>query len=145
MLHSDESWLLAPDLTLSVRWSSRVADFVQEWELRGRLAEEAPLKDLAYTALAASSVLGSVEQAPFYVTQALTDLYQVSGQLPAPGDIVLVEALELRVDERRITVSQDGGSRSITIAYALGIERYRYDTCPSSDGTQPLTSAFFVS
>ncbi|GAB3858776.1 hypothetical protein GCM10028822_34310 [Hymenobacter terrigena] len=129
---------------VSVQWSPRVADFVQEWEHRGRLAEEAPIKDLAYTALASSSVLGHIEQGAFYVPQALTGLYQVSGLLPALGDILLVEALELRVDARRITVSHSGLTRQVTIAYALGIERYRYEASPNLGGMQPLSSSFFV-
>jgi hypothetical protein len=144
MLQLNESWLLAPDLTVCVQWSPRVTDFVQEWQHRGRLAEEAPIKDLAYTALASSSVLGHIEQGAFYVPQALSTLFQVGGQLPALGDILLVEALELRVDERRITVSHSGPCRQVAIAYALGIERYRYDAPPTEGGSPLLSSSFFI-
>lgn len=144
MFHLDESFQLAPDLTLDVRWSPRVADFVQDWEHRGRLANEAPLKDVDFTALAASCVLGSIEQGAYHVTQALTDLYEVSGLLPSLGDILLTDDLELRVDERRITVRRFGLTRQVTIAYALGIERYRYEGSSTSGGLQPLSSSFFA-
>lgn len=77
---------------------------------------------------AASMVLSTIEQLDDYTAQALTDLYRLSGQLPAPTDKFLIGPLELRVEERQFAVSRQGGSEQVEITYYFDIMRYRYET-----------------
>jgi hypothetical protein len=85
---------------------------------------------------AASMVLATVEYLDEYATQVLTDLYRLSGQLPAPTDKFLVGPLELRVEERQFAVSRQEGGEQVAVTYCLDIIRYRYEA------VQP--TSFFV-
>jgi len=118
---------LAADLNLVVQWSARIADFIALWEQH--LAQAASGKD--HLLEAAITVLGDVEQRQDKTEAALTDVYRVSGLLPATGDEVLVGALVLRVDQRRFSTRSIAGVPLVTVVFQIGIERYQYETVKS--------------
>jgi hypothetical protein len=124
MLYDAESLLLASHLTLAVRWSARVADFIEEWQQRQVLAPITPTLD--FWAEAASTALSDVQQGPHRALDVLAELYHDSQLLPAPGDLLLVDALELKVDQRRFATCRVGGVLQVEVQYHLGVEAYRY-------------------
>ena len=134
MPYDTESILLAPHLTLVVRWSARVADFVQEWQQRQTLAPTTPPLD--FWAEAASTALSDVEQGPYRVLDVLADMYHGSQLLPAPGDLLFIDALELKVDQRHIVTRRVGGVLQVEVQYHLGVEAYRY-----ANATLPILAA----
>jgi hypothetical protein len=124
MLPHEESLLLTSTLTLSVQWSARVTDFAKEWQNRQALAYATPPSEFWHEA--ASVALSGVELGPQRVLGVLADLYHGSHQLPAPGDFVLLDALELQVDQRHFVTRRVGGVLQVEIRYQVGIESYRY-------------------
>lgn len=121
------AFYLAPALAIHLNWSASTATFTQEWLHRLQVAEVSSVQAEEYVAEAASIVLSAVEHLDEYTAQVLTDLYNLSGLLPAPKDKLLVGPLELRVEERQFAVSSHGGSEHVAITYYLKIERYRYE------------------
>jgi len=76
-------------------------------------------------------VLSTIEHLDDYTDQVLTDLYRLSGQLPAPGDRLIVGPLVLRVEERQFSVSYSGGVEQGEVHYSLCVEKYRYASTPA--------------
>jgi hypothetical protein len=123
----NSSITLAPDLAFTVQWSDRVADFTAIWEQR--LADALPGPD--HLLDAALTVQSGIEQRQHQTEDTLADVYRVSGQLPATGDEVLVGALVMRVDQRDFVTTYTAGIPRVTVAFRMGIERYRYETKPA--------------
>ncbi|MGI4759823.1 MAG: hypothetical protein ACRYF0_03890 [Janthinobacterium lividum] len=121
------AFYLAPDLAIHLIWSAHIASFTQEWRHRLQVAEVSCTQAEEHMIEAASMVLSTVEQLDERTAQVLTDLYRLSGQLPAPTDKLLVGPLELRVEERQFATSRQGGSEQVAVTYYLKIERYRYE------------------
>ncbi len=126
MPRDHESLLLAPGFTLIVRWSARITDFVDEWQQRQARAN--PARPLEFWAEAADAALGGVEQGHHQALDVLADIYRTSGLLPAVGDLLVVEALEMKVDHRRFTRRRVGGVAHTEVLLYLGVERYIYET-----------------
>ncbi|MBJ6111782.1 hypothetical protein JAO73_22370 [Hymenobacter sp. BT523] len=124
MLH-DEPVLLAPNFSMIVRWSPRVDDFVHEWERRQ--FQDHPERPLEFWAEAAMSALSGVEQGRHQAQSIMADLYHLGGLLPATGDLLVVEPLDLKVDQRHITHRQIGEATHVEVVIYLGVERYRYE------------------
>jgi hypothetical protein len=143
MPSAEESLLLAPNFFLIVRWSARIVDFVEEWQKR---QIQAPMKSpLAFTSEAADVVLGGVEQGQHQAQELLATTYRLSGLLPAPGDILLVGPLEMRVDQRHFTTRQLGEVAQAEVVIYLGVERYRYESKMAADERQQLTTSSLFS
>lgn len=134
MHYNAESILLAPHLTLVVHWSARVADFVEEWQQRQVLAPTTPPLD--FWAEAASTALSDVQQGPHRALDVLADMYHGSQLLPAPGDLLFIGALKLKVDQRHFVTQRIGGVLQIEMQYYLGVEAYRY-----TNATLPILAA----
>ena len=128
MLDYKTRYQLALNLELLLHWAAGTPAFVKEWQLRFQAAEQAATQVLEHIAEAASVVLGTIEQLDDRTVQVLTDLYRLSGQLPAPMDNFLVGPLELRVEGRQFAVGRRGGAEQMAVTYHLKIERYRYET-----------------
>ena len=128
MLDSKTRYQLAPNLELFLHWAAGTPAFAKEWQLCFQAAEQAATQVEEHIAEAVSVVLGTIEQLDDRTAQVLTDLYRLSGQLPAPIDKFLVGPLELRVEERQFAVGRRGGAEQVTVTYHLKIERYRYKT-----------------
>jgi hypothetical protein len=126
MLHDDEPLLLAPNFSLIVRWSARVDDFVHDWERRQ--FQYHPERPLEFWAEAAMSALSGVEQGRHQAQGIMADFYRLGGLLPAVGDLLVVEPLDLKVDQRNITRRQAGEATHVEVVVYLGVERYRYET-----------------
>jgi hypothetical protein len=128
MLDSKTPYQLAPNLELFLHWAAGTPSFAKEWQLRFQAAEQAAKQVEEHIADAASVVLGTIERLDDRTAQVLTDLYCLSGQLPALMDKFLVGPLELRVEERQFAVGRRGGAEQVAVTYHLKIERYRYET-----------------
>lgn len=72
-------------------------------------------------------VLSTIEHLDDYTAQVLTDLYRLSGQLPALGDRLLVGVLVLRVEERQFAVNRQADTEQVAVTYCIDIVRYRYE------------------
>jgi len=127
MLDYKTRYQLALNLELLLHWAAGTPAFVKEWQLRFQAAEQAATQVEEHIAEAASVVLGTIEQLDDRTAQVLTDLYRLSGQLPAPMDKFLVGPLELRVEERQFAVGRRGGAEQVAITYHLNIVQYRYE------------------
>ena len=121
---NDQSLQLAPNFKLTVRWSARVADFTEEWERRQAL--EYPGHSDEHWAEATSAALGGVEQGRSRGAEAIANIYHLTKQLPASGDLLRVEPLEIRVDQRHFVTRHLGGITNVEVIYYLGVEQYRY-------------------
>lgn len=121
------SFYLAPDLAIHLNWSAHTAAFTQEWRHRLQVAEVSGTQAEEHVIEAASMVLATVEHLDDLTTQVLTDLYHLSGQLPAPKDKLLIGPLELRVEKRQFVVSHQEGIEQVAITYCIDIVRYRYE------------------
>ncbi len=86
-------------------------------------------------------VLSTIEQLDDRTAQVLTDLYRLSGQVPAPMDKFLVGPLELRVEERQFAVSHQGSNEQVVITYCLDIVRYRYEAMRSTSAITDFSVA----
>ena len=124
MSHNNKSLSLASNFTLVVHWSARVADFAEEWQKRQALAHTT--HPLEFWAEAAGMVLHGVEDGRDQALNVLADLYHNSQQLPAPGDLLFMDALKLKVDQRHFVTHRVGGILQVEVQYYLGVEAYRY-------------------
>ena len=139
MLLSEEPKLLAPDFFLAVRWSARIIDFVEKWERR---QSQAHLKGPSeFWSEAADDALDGVRQGHHLTQELVATTYRLSGVLPAPGDILLVGPLEIRVDQRHFTTRQAGGVDQAEVIIYLGVERYRYETQEVPGAQRSLTAS----
>ena len=127
MLSQQAVFPLTPNLTLTLGWAARTPAFVQEWQNRLQAAEQVSDQIGEHVVEATSMVLSTVEHLDERTAQVLTDLYRLSGQLPAPTDKLLVGPLELRVEERQFVVSHQKGIKQVAITYCIDIVRYRYE------------------
>ncbi len=134
MPYDAESISLTPHLTLVVHWSARVADFIKEWQQHQVLAPTT--SPLDFWAEAASTALSGVQQGPHRALDVLADLYHGSQLLPAPGDLLLIGALKLKVDQRHFVTQRVGGELRKEVQYYLGVEAYRY-----ANTTLPILAA----
>jgi hypothetical protein len=115
------AFYLAPDLAIHLNWSAHTASFTQEWRHRLQVAEVSGAQAEEHVIEATSMVLSTVEQLDERTAQVLTDLYRLSGQLPAPTDKILVGPLELRVEGRQFEVGRSGGIEQVAVTYCLDI------------------------
>lgn len=134
MPYDVESILLTPHLTLVVRWSARVANFVEEWQKRQALAPVTPPLD--FWAEAASTALSDVERGPYQVLDVLAEMYHSSQLLPALSDLLSIGSLKLKVDQRHFVTQRVGGVLQVEVQYHLGVEAYRY-----ANATLPILTA----
>lgn len=120
-----------PDLAVRLSWAAPTTAFVQDWQHRLQTAEVSGVQAGEHIVEAALMVLGTIEQLDSCTAQVLTDLYRLSGQLPALGDRLLVGPLELRVEERQFSVNRPGGIEQVQVRYCLCVEKYRYASTTS--------------
>lgn len=126
MLDSPSFFQLGLGLVVHLSWAAHTTAFVQDWQRCLQATEVAGVQYEEHMVEAASMVMGTAEQLDSRTAQFLTDLYQLSGQLPALSDRLLVGPLELRVGERQFLTSHLGGVEQAQVHYSLCVERYRY-------------------
>lgn len=124
------SYFNGTTMHLQVRWADRVAPFARDWQ--NSLATQADDNDTEHWHRAVDTVLGAIEQGPDQAEQVLAEVYELTGQLPIPGDRAWVGPLEVQVDQRCFVLSRSAGVGQVEVHYLLGVERYRYAATPAS-------------
>jgi hypothetical protein len=119
---------LAPGLAVYIHWTTQVWDFIDSWQRK--LAEAQEYREPKDRVAVAEATINGVRQGRGNITRAMEDIYRLTGQLPASGELLIIGPLEVRVHKRVFETRRVRGVTHIDMEYYFNVEHYRCSSPP---------------